>query len=128
MNTRWSASSAIPFTAITCSYRTRADSLTQLRRVAQFRHMSNIDVYRIAEQPGERTVRADIDPPVQQRMQRIDADEVGAVVAGPRGELAEVGEIADAPVRSALDRVQVGRDPERAPAAAKDVGRCDTAR
>src|SRR5439155_25644935 len=86
----------------------------------------DIEVDRIAKEPTHGTVRTNVDPAIEQRVKRIDANEVRTERARPLRQGGEILDIADAPVPRAADGVQVCNQPKRA-AAAEQLGRSDGA-
>src|SRR4051812_15446345 len=82
---------------------------------------------------AHRAVGADVAVAVAQGVQRVQADEGGARVAGEGEELAEVREVADAPVPRAAHRVQARREardalPAQQPLRGRARGRRDDER
>jgi hypothetical protein len=74
----------------------------------------DVDVERVAEEPAHRIVRADLPAGVAEGVERVDADERAADFAGPGKEVAEVGEVAGAPVARAAHGVEARADAEGA--------------
>ena len=70
----------------------RRQSRTELRRVLELGHARDVDVERIPKQTAHRTIRADVAPAIEQRMERIHADEIRADGAGPDGQRREIAE------------------------------------
>jgi hypothetical protein len=89
-----------------------ADDLALGVRCAESGHRLDVDVERIAEEPRDRAVWADVAVGVAQRMQRVHADELGADARRPAQQAGEVGEVTDSPVARTAQRVEVRRYPE----------------
>jgi hypothetical protein len=61
----------------------RFDTCAQLGRLRELGHGGDVEVDRIAKEPAHRAVRTDVGAAIEQRVERIDADEVGAPVRRP---------------------------------------------
>ena len=77
----------------------RRDSLARLDALGELRHVGHRDVQHVQEVPRRRAVRAEV-PRIgrKQRVQRIQADERGPFGGAALHDVAQVGEVADAPV------------------------------
>ncbi|MGY3656972.1 hypothetical protein ACVJ19_003635 [Bradyrhizobium sp. USDA 376] len=93
-----------------------------------FRDRLDVDIERIEKQPAVRRIGAAIGRLiVEQHMQRIEADAVGAELLGEPDETGEIGEIADAPIAVRADAVELhGEQPAAIEIAAEGaLGRHD---
>jgi hypothetical protein len=88
------------------------------------RHLLDIDVKRVQEQPAIRRIRATVGRPVvKQRVQRIEPDTVGAQLGRHVDQASKVAKIADAPVASRPDPIKLdGKQPATVETAGE--GRC----
>ena len=71
----------------------------------------DVDIERVEKQPAVRRIGAAIARAVvEQRVQRIEADAVGAEMIGEFDQAGEVGEIAHAPIARRADAVKLDRE------------------
>ena len=79
-----------------------------LRKLGKF---FDVDIERVEEQPAVRRIRAAIAGlVVKQRMQRIEADTLGAQIIGELDQVFQIGEITHAPVANRADAIELNRE------------------
>ena len=77
----------------------------------KFGKLFNVDIERVEKQPAVRRIRAAVARAVvEQGVQRIEADAVGAEMIGEFDQAGEVGEVAHAPVARGADAVKLDRE------------------
>ncbi len=83
----------------------------------------DVEIQRVGEQPAGRAVGTDVPWIVRkQRVQRIDAHDAGATGPAVRNDLAQIGEVADAPVAGTPHAVELNRRAPGPSAVAKRDG------
>ena len=76
----------------------------------KFGDLLDVDIERVEKQPAVRRIGAAVARPVvEQRMQRIEADAVGAELCGQLDQAFEIGEIANPPIARRADAVELDR-------------------
>ena len=92
----------------------------------KFRDGLDVDIERIEKQPAVRRIGAAIGRMiVEQHMQRIEPDTVGAQLLGEPDEARQIGEIADAPIAVRTDAVKLhGEQPAAVEITAKGALGC----
>src|SRR6185437_16204743 len=86
----------------------RCEPLAHGGRRVELRHTLDVDVDRISKQPTYRAVRADVAVAINERMEWVDAYEVGAAAGRPLAEMRQIGEVANAPIAIAAHGIEVG--------------------
>ena len=77
----------------------------------KFRKLFDVDIERVEKQPAVRRIGAAIARAiVEQGMQRIEADAVGAEMIGEFDQAGEVGKVTYAPVARGADAVKLDRE------------------
>ena len=84
------------------------------RAVREAGHGLEVDVHRVAEDARDRAVGRDPVAAVQERVQRVQRDEVDPELAQRVGHAGEIGEVAEARVGATPHGVEVRPDAERA--------------
>ena len=90
-----------------------AEFLNQLQIILpvgrhKFRHIFNVDIYRVHKQAAQRTVRAGVFRiGMIQHVERIETDDIGAAAGGDFDQFGQIRKIADTPIAFAFQRIEL---------------------